>query len=197
MFLTKDFERTLFKLWRRRIENIESLVKSRKGRPLYFRKYDRDRGIKQLEELANQIVTKQGAKKELNSVTVYRKTRQISGTSFRRQSRLIQLAKTHLKGAIIYAFWKNRRCMYVGKGKSWKRLLGYQNSVYLHNATRISVRGISGPSQLGKAECLSKHLFNPQYNKITPAKTKHGKPCPVCKAKRQIRLELRSLFRLK
>ena len=70
----------------------------------------------------------------------------------------------------MYSFWKGRQCLYVGKGKSWTRLKGYEKSVYLRDATTVRVRGVTSPSHLAKAECLMRHLLDPRDNRIRPAK---------------------------
>ena len=96
-----------------------------------------------------------------------------------------------------YSFWRGKKCLYLGKGKSWKRLRSYRKTIYVHQGTLLKVRGITSKSHLGKAECLAHHLDKPGHNIIRPARTKWGKGCPVCKATREIRNDLKSLFHLK
>jgi len=136
--------------------------------------------------LADAIVTKQGAAEELRAVTKYEKRRTIKGHGTEaRFARVITWAEAKLTGAIVYSFWRKKNCLYVGKGDSWKRLRSYHKSIYLHHANLLKILGITSNSQVGKAECLVKHLYKPRDNKIDPAKTKWSKACPVCKAKKR------------
>jgi len=189
----KQFDKKLHELWQRRIVHIESLVRKRQGRPKSFTKKNRDKGIRELEEMADEIVTKQGAKAELTKITAYKKRRQIKGRGIaNRYDRIIHWAEKKLPGAIIYAFWKKKRCLYVGQGITWKRLRSYEKSIYLKEATLLKIIGVTSTSQIDKAECLSKHLYSPRDNKIDPAKTKWSKACPVCSTKTKTRTALKT-----
>jgi hypothetical protein len=84
----------------------------------------------------------------------------------------------------------------VGKGKSWRRLRSYDRSAYLH-AQCIEVFEITSKSQLGKAECLATHLFEPRDQKVKPAKVKWGKACPICRKHDDVRDKLKTLFKMK
>lgn len=198
MALVKDFERELNDLWHRRTANVLSLVKTHRGRPKGFTKKHRERGIREVQDIAERILGRQGAREELRQVTAYQRRRQIRGRGLdARFSCIIQWAQDNLRGAIIYSFWNRNRCLYVGKGKSWRRLCAYRRSVYLKEATSVRVRGITSPSHLAKAECLSVHLFGPRDNSVRASKPKYAKGCPICHARLAIRDELRTLFRLR
>jgi len=67
----------------------------------------------------------------------------------------------------------------------------------LLQATCAEVFCVAGQSQLGKAECLATHLFNPRDNKMKASKVKWGKACPICKKHDQVRRDLKALFKMK
>lgn len=198
MALVKDFERRLNELWHRRTANVRSLVKTHRGRPKGFTRKHRERGIREVQDIAERILGRQGARDELDAVTAYQRRRQIRGRGLdARFSCIMEWAQDQLCGPIIYSFWRGKRCLYVGKGNSWRRLGAYRRSIYLVQATTVRVRGITSPSHLAKAECLSVHLFNPRDNSVKASKPKYAKVCPVCHARLAIRDELRTLFRLR
>jgi hypothetical protein len=197
MAVLKQFDRKLADLWHHRIANVESLVRKRVGKPKSFTVKRRDKGIKDLEALADKILTKQGAKKELAKITSYTRRHHIRGHGVLKRGGNMLSWAGNLPGIIVYSFWRGNRCLYVGKGGKWTRLKGYEKSVYVKEATVVKVRGITSKSFTGRAECLSKHLYKPRDNKIEPAKGKWSKACPVCKAKKQLRTNLRTLFKMK
>jgi len=106
-------------------------------------------------------------------------------------------SEARLEGPIVYAFGRGRKCLYVGKGSSWKRLCSYVKSAYLLQATCVEVFCITTRSQLGKTECLATHLFNPRDNKMKASRTKWGKACPICKKHDEVQKDLKSLFKMK
>jgi len=110
---------------------------------------------------------------------------------------MLDWAGSSLSGPIVYGFWKGNRCLYIGKGGSWRRLKSYEKSAYLLQATRIKAFCIKTKSQLAKAECLATHLFNPRDKKMKPAKVKWGKKCPICRKHDEVRRQVQNLFRLK
>ena len=106
-------------------------------------------------------------------------------------------AESALPGPIVYGFWRGRRCLYIGKGGSWRRLKSYEKSAYLLQATRIKAFCITTQSNLPKAECLATHLFDPRDKKMKPAKVKWGKKCPVCREHDFVQHQVQNLFKLK
>ncbi len=53
----------------------------------------------------------------------------------------------------MYSFWDRKKCLYVGKGKNWKRLRAYKRSVFLKYADRLKVLQVKSKSRLPSAEC--------------------------------------------
>jgi predicted nucleic acid-binding Zn ribbon protein len=63
--------------------------------------------------------------------------------------------------------------------------------------TRIDIYTIHRKSEVGKAECLAVHRFDPKQNRNRPSMRKYTKKCPICQATKQIDDELRDIFRLR
>lgn len=199
MGLAKRFARTLDTLWRRRTAKLRGYVIPRGvGQPQKFSRTVRDRMINRLLDQATVLLIRREGRSEFREVAPERRLRQIKGRGVaKRAENMLRWARLGLHGPIIYCFWKGDKCLYVGKGATWKRLKNYEKSAYLLQATCIEVFLVKSKSQLGKAECLATHLFEPRDKKIKPARSKWGKACPICQKHDAIRGELQALFRMK
>ncbi len=199
MALAKQFSNKLDKLWQRRTANLRSVVIPRGvGKPPTFSRQVRERLINDLLETASEILVKRDAPWEFNEVKRTRHLKHIDGRGLtQRGTNLLRWAAAKLNGPIVYVFWKSKKCLYVGKGTSWRRLKSYEKSAYLLQATCIEVFSIKTQGRLGKAECLATHLYEPRDQKVKPAKVKWGKCCPVCRKHDLVRQQLQTLFRMK
>jgi hypothetical protein len=199
MSLAKQFSKKLDILWKRRTAKIRDIVIPKKaGKPLGFAKKARDKNIGELLEIASDILVKRDGHSEFEKVKRHRHLTKIKGHGVNsRAKNMLAWAKSKLNGPIVYSFWNGKKCIYVGKGKSWKRLKNYDKSIYLKEARIIEVFCINTQGNLGKAECLATHLFEPRDNKVKAAKTKWGKECPICRKHDQMREELTSLFKIR
>jgi hypothetical protein len=106
-------------------------------------------------------------------------------------------SSTFLTGGIAYSFWAGDRCLYVGKGKNWKRLRAYKKSIYLKYADRLKALVVKTKGGLPSAESLEIHLHEPRYNVVKAAKVKWGQKCPISERHDELKDELDSLLRLK
>lgn len=201
MALSKQFSNKLDDLWKRRTNEVRKLViQPSAGKPKKFTRSIRDVLIADLLEIATNILVSKEGNRELNKIVIRRKLRNISGNGLlARGDNLVDWAEEHFgtNEPIVYGFWHGKHCLYVGKGKGWKRLRDYRKSAYLVQATNIEVFSIKGKSQVAKAECLAKHVFLPRDNVVKPAKVKWGKSCPVCEKHDSIRDEMNYLFAMK
>ncbi len=198
MALRTEFLSRLRRLMERRTDAIRRIVIPSKGIPKKMDRKIRDRLRVDLLDSASQILVKESAKKEFKKLISRRRLHFISGWGIEnRFSDLYSFARRNLKGPIIYSFWKGRKCLYVGKGKSHRRLRGYRNSHYLIAADSVRVRSVKSRNKLPSAECLAVHLFNPTKNTNKPAKVKWGRKCPICKRHDELKSDLDSLLRLK
>ncbi len=199
MSAAKQFSNKLDRLWQRRTASLRSHVIPRGvGKPPTFSKPVRQKFVNELLDNASDILINRDARSELSKITKSHHLKHIQGHGLAsRAENMLEWAKSALSGPIVYGFWKGRRCLYIGKGGSWRRLKSYEKSAYLLQATRIKAFCITTKSQVPKAECLATHLFDPRDKKMKPAKVKWGKKCPICRKHDGVRHQIQNLFRLK
>lgn len=164
-----------------------------------YSKKIRDKMKKKLLLAASEVLVHEHADKEFAKAVDDKHLRFIKGFGIAdRFDRIYRWARRTSDGPIIYAFWRRKRCLYVGKGKSYRRLKHYEKSVYLVQANCVEVWEVATESRLPRAECLAIHLFSPRDNKQKKAaKVKWGKRCPICKRHDEAASEIASLLKLK
>jgi len=195
---TTQFRRLLEKTMKRRMDGVLRLVIPQPGPPKKFNKRVKTQLQEEMLFAASQILVRKRAKHELKQLVARRRLRFIKGYGIDdRFEKLIGWAAKKLKRPIVYSFWSGRRCLYVGKGKNWKRLRAYKKSIFLKYADRLKVLLVKTRSRLPSAECLEIHLHEPRFNAIKAAKVKWGKKCPICERHDELKDELDSLLRLK
>jgi hypothetical protein len=199
MSASKQFSNKLDELWRRRTASLRShVIPQGVGKPLTFSKPVRQKFVNELLDDASNILIHRDARSALTQITASRHLKHIQGRGLgKRAENMLRWAESALSGPIVYGFWKGRRCLYIGKGGSWRRLKSYEKSAYLLQATRVKVFCITTKSNLSKAECLATHLFDPRDKKMKPAKVKWGKKCPICREHDFVRHQVHNLFKLK
>jgi hypothetical protein len=198
--LTTQFSRALDKALERRTDQLRRLiVPSEQGAPMKYTKRIRDRMKKKLMLAASTVLIHEHANKEFAKAVEDKHLRFIKGFGIRdRFDRIYRWARRVSNGPIIYAFWRGKKCLYVGKGKSYRRLKHYEKSIYLIHADCIEVWEVGSKARLPRAECLAIHLFSPRDNKQKKAaKVKWGKRCPICKRHDEAASEIASLLKLK
>ncbi|MBL9076005.1 MAG: hypothetical protein JNL08_00795 [Planctomycetes bacterium] len=196
MALHTQFHRKLDQLWKRKTATLRSLIKPKPGMPLGFTRKTRDRMIGDLLELATQALLRRDARRSFKDAVVKRRLFHLRGRGrLARGESLASFAKT-LSGPIVYAFWRGRHCLYVGKGKRPSRLVSHRKS-YGREADSVEVYFVRSRSYLPKAECLATHLFQPRDLAMRPSRAAWGKNCPICSRHDRIRRELFGLFALR
>jgi hypothetical protein len=200
MALTKQFLKSLDEALERRTEYLRRLVvPAGQGAPKKYTRKVRDRLKKKLLLAASDVLVRDQASAEFSRTKRNRHLRFISGFGVQdRFDRINAWAKRKIHGPIVYAFWRGKNCLYVGKGKSRRRLNHYEKSIYLLQADSLEVWEIKTKSQLPRAECLAIHLFDPRDNKQQKAaKVKWGKGCPICQRHDEVGSEIGALLRLR
>jgi hypothetical protein len=199
MALSRKFLDLLDELLERRTAAIRGIVVGREqGAPKQFTRKVRDRLKRELLETASRLLVRERAKREFARVFIQRRLKQINGFGPEdRFDRMFEWAGRKVRGPIVYSFWSGRKCLYVGKGKSYKRLRNYRNTLYLRPGCSLELWQITSRRALPSAECLAIHLFSPRANKNKAARVKWGSKCPICRKHDQIQAEIGSLLRLK
>jgi hypothetical protein len=198
MALATEFLRLLDRAMKRRTDAMRRLVIPTKGAPKKMNKRVRDSLRADLLDSASQLLVREKARKEFQRLATPRQLRFIAGHGIRKRfDNLYSWARENLHGPVIYSFWKGSRCLYVGKGKSYRRLSAYKGHHYLTVADSLKVWQVRSKNKVPSAECLAVHLFRPRFNENKPAKVKWGKKCPVCRSHDELKEDLDSLLRLK
>ena len=163
MALQKQFDRKLDDMWHRRSAAIRAHVRRPAGPVKQLSRKKRERGLNELVGLAEAILCRKIAKQRLDRATRAMKRKMLNEWGPQaKYDAMIDWAKRHIRGPMIYTFWRGNKCLYVGKGKSWRRLVAYRRDRVMTQATSVRVRMVESRKWLPVAECLSVHLFAPK-----------------------------------
>jgi hypothetical protein len=204
MALTTRFERELQKLFHRRTSWLRRAIgKKRPGRPPIFNREKAEPKLRQLGEVATQILVGRRARGEfVRAVDGKRQWHVKRGKGFgvdAKRERFKHWYNRHIGSSnCVYAFWSSRGCIYVGRTlRGHGRPAGWFDRAWFLPVKRIDIYPMRRPSEVPKAECLAMHLFDPSENKNWPSIGRHKKKCPICRATKEIDRELKSIFRLR
>jgi ribosomal protein L33 len=194
----KQFVTSLNQLIDRRTDRIRRLVIPSKGPTKKFDKARRDQMRNSILESASRVLVRKRAWEEFQELVGPRSLRLIRGRGDSgRFNHIYGWASKRFESPIIYSFWRGKKCLYVGKGSSYRRLAGYKNNTLLSKSDCIEVWPVRSKRRLPAAECLAVHYFRPSENENKPARVKWGRKCPICRRHDELREELDSLHRLK
>jgi|SRR2546428_1958228 len=198
----RRFEDGLDKLFAERTHWLRGLVRRRSpGRPPTFNRKKVQRRIRQLQENAESALVGNVFRPDFDKLYDSRHYWRAGG---RRGIPIKRKAfgrfweekiRTH---KYIYLFWEDGTCRYVGRtGRSRRRPQTHFTKPWFRSVSRIDVYSSRTASALPKLECLAVHRFQPTENRVRPANRKWSKKCPICKTRREIRQEVKQIFRLR
>jgi hypothetical protein len=204
MALTKDFERGLEKLFQRRTAWLRRAVgKKRPGpAPLFTKAKVRPR-LEGLTEIARKILLRRRGKGEfMRAVDSKRRWFPKKGKGFgvgaKRSAFKSWYGRNIRSRNCVYVFWSSGVCEYVGRTVRGRgRPAGWFDKFWFPSVTRIDIYAVRNASLVPRAECLAIDRFDPRRNVNSASKPKYAKKCPVCSATKEIRQELKDLFRLR
>lgn len=202
MAFSRQFEKSLDKLFRERTAWLRSkLGLKRPGKPPQFSRKKVNKGIRKLQELASEAFSKGLAKSAFEDHVSERRSWHVKGHGRREKRQLFSrwfkdtFGEAH---GCVYSFWNGKKCLYVGRtGRGGSRPSHHFKSYWFSYATRVTIFGVRGKSNLPMVECLAIHYFSPSYNSNSASTKKWTKACPLCEIHKAIELELRSIFRLR
>jgi hypothetical protein len=177
------------------------LTKANPGPVPKLNKRQRDRAIAHLQEIASNALARKMARRVFQRSVVKRKTWMTKGwgtggklKEFRAWAR----KKIDRKSGKVYVFWNGKKCCYVGRTRgSGSRPSQKFKRGWFKGTTRIDVYMATTKGQIPRLECLAAHRFLPSRNKIKVAKEKWTPKCPVCVLHKEIKTELRGVFRFR
>lgn len=196
------FNHILYKMYKKRTHWLHTaLSRPKPGRPPSFNGKYRRRSIRELQSIASRSQARRLAKKEFKRFQARKKTWQVTGHGLagkKRRFRAWVRQWLRPRRGKVYVFWFGDRCLYVGrtKGRGYRPVRHF-DSDWFGKATRIEVFSIRKRSATPLLECLGIHRFLPEKNKSTAATEAWTPKCPLCRLHRDIRTELRQIFRLR
>ncbi len=197
-----EFHKELIQLFKKRTYKLYNSIgdKTRGPNPEISREKV-DSSIKKLQEIASTILAPKLAKEEFEENAGKKRKRKIKGRGVKEKKTLFKQwynSVFHNQDHLVYVFWSKRKCIYVGRtGRGGSRPINHFEKHWFGSVTRIDIYPARSKSHTPKLECLARHHFEPSRNKYLPAKAKYTQRCPLCKVHKQIRHELKTIFRLR
>ena len=196
------FEKKLDQLFFERTYSLRSKLglKKRGPKPQLTRKKI-SKAIEDLQDLTSNILAKGLAKKEFKKNAGPKKARKIVGRGWKEQKQIFENwfeKKFPDQNELVYVIWNGKKCLYVGRtGTGGSRPSSHFNRKDIPKLTRIDIYPAKSKAYTPKLECLAAHRFEPSVNKYKPSKKKWTKKCPLCAVHKQIKRDLRKIFRFK
>lgn len=197
-----QFKKKLDSLFSKRSHWLQTVVwANRRGKPPKFDRPTVNRGVIDLQRLAEDALAKKYWRTELSNHVEEKRKWHKKGRGREEQKNNFKKWFDEKFGSknCIYIFQDSRgKCVYVGRTiVGGSRPAGHFEKYWFSKVRRIDVYSVKSYSQVPKIECLAIHLFEPQENKISATNPKWTKNCPLCEKKYYIKTELHSIFRLK
>lgn len=202
MAYVNQFVNALDELFRKRTYKLRSKIGSKiPGQPPKITKKFIDKEIANLQEIASHALANKLAKSEFYKYAYKKKAWHVKGHGIDEKKRLFEEwfrnNFPNLK-TCIYVFWRNKKCIYVGRtGSGGSRPSSHFIKFWFSNTNRIDIFPSTFASHTPKLECLAIHHFEPVRNKKRSATKKWTKECPLCAIHKNIEGQLRKIFKLK
>jgi hypothetical protein len=202
MAFSKSFEDELNKLFGQRTDWLRrKLGTSKAGKPPMFSRKKVDSGIRRLQAIASSALAGKLARSEFDEHVPSPRNYHIKGRGpGDKKEQFERWFSAHFgdKKGFIYAFWGNKKCIYVGRtGAGGSRPSSHMKTYWFSGVRRVTIYAVSRRSHIPKLECLAIHRFQPTQNKNKAATRKWTKACPLCTTHKYIESELRDIFRLR
>jgi hypothetical protein len=199
---TTRFDEVLSDLFRARTHNLRSFVVTKRGRSPKVTKKRVFRAIAKLQDIAEQIYFRSRDCKQILKGYDYKRRWHSKNKGHGRTAK-----KRNFKGwydkhistkNCVYVFWNKKGCLYIGRTLNGKgRPTGHFEKHWFGKASRVDVYGFDRKRDVSRFECVTTHKWAPSYSRITPASKRYYSRCPICDGRREVRDEIKSLFRLR
>lgn len=201
MALARQFQKGLQALFARRTAWLLSAVgRKRPGPAPKFTRAKVKPKVERLVALAREILIRRRARQAFANAIVHKAAWRVKGVGVRARTADFKRWYDRKIGRrnCVYTLWAGRRCMYVGRTERGKgRPTHCFDKYWFRGITRIDVFSIRSPKRVPMAECLATHLFEPRKQIQNPGHIKYAIRCPVCSVVKDIKSDLRGLFKLR
>jgi hypothetical protein len=164
-----------------------------------LKKRQRERAIKRLQGIASDALAKRLAKKHFERSVIRQKAWYMKGRGVEKKlEQFGDWAKKQIdrESGKVYVFWHKKKCLYVGRtGGRGSRPSNHFKKSWFKSTTRIVVYMAPHRRDIPRLECLAVHRFLPAANKVRAAKEKWTPRCPLCTLHKEIKTEIRTIFR--
>lgn len=195
------FNHRLDRLYERRTGWLRSVLKPNRGQILRLNEKQRERYIKDLQDIASEAVARQMAKDEFKHSVRNTKIWRTKGWGTDKKIKEFRAwakKKIDQRSGKVYVFWQKRKCLYVGRtrGRGSRPSQHFRKS-WFKRTTRIAVYMAPHKRDIPRLECLAVHRFLPAKNKVRAAKERWTPKCPLCRLHRRVKTEIREIFRFR
>jgi hypothetical protein len=197
----KQFNDVLDRLYERRTDRLRRLLNRKPGPLLTLTKKKRESKIRELQEIASKALAKGLARREFDKVVEARNTWHTKGWG---RDKKLKKFRTWVRDKIspkrgkVYVFWKESECRYIGRtGGRGTRPSRHFKRWWFNGTTRIDVYTTFQRKSAPRLECLAIHHFRPTRNKVKAASQSWTPRCPLCAVHKEIRTELRAIYRFR
>jgi hypothetical protein len=196
-----QFNHALDRLYERRTDKLRHILAGKAGPLLTLTKKKRDSTIRELQEIISKALAKTIAKRGFKTLVIHKKTWRTKGWGTDKKKKIFRAwvrKKISPKRGKIYVFWKKRECRYVGRTRGrGSRPSHHFKRGWFNRTTRIDVYSAHRRRSIPLLECLAIHRFRPTRNKVKASKQNWTPRCPLCTLHKQIRTELRKIYRFR
>lgn len=197
-----EFRRELDGLYEKRTDFIRNYLSNKRGARAVLTSSRLRETIRRLQQLDEDDNARPYAKEWFRKRTAQRRAWYVSQRKGHTQDQKRATFKKWYDQRIgtdycVYLLWKGRRCWYVGRTKRGRgRPTAHFDKRWFAGVTRLDVYEVPRRRDLPTLECLAIHLHHPVRNKQKAATQKWTSKCPLCKEQKEIRDEVRAVFRL-
>jgi hypothetical protein len=197
-----SFKKELSKAFEKRTNWLRTSIFSKKpGKPPAFTRKTVNKTISKLQDIVSNALSSKLARTEFNNCSKRKMSWHVKGRGpENKKVRFDEWFNNKFSGnkSVVYVFWGNNRCIYVGRtGNGGERPSKHFEKHWFNQVKRIDIYSARTATYNSKLECLAQHYFQPIKNKYKASKPKYMKSCPLCIIHKNIKKELRQIFRFK
>jgi len=201
--IATQFDDELFGLFQARTHALRASIWPSPGPGVHITKQKVRRAIKRLTSLSEAALLRSKHVRRLLKNFDYRKQWHVTkskghGRDAKRRNFKQWYERKITTRNCVYALWNGKRCLYVGRTLNGKgRPTHHFDRHWFGAVSRVDVFAFDRKRGVPRFECLFTHRHEPSYSTIRPASKKYYLRCPICENSKEIRREVKALFRLR
>lgn len=199
----RKFDEKLSSLLIARVYPLKASVWPKIGKPPRVTKSKREKTIREIRDLVTETLLKTKSSKEIFKDHQYKrqwhpKRGKPRGIAAKKSAFKKWYEKKITVRNCVYIFWQDSKCLYVGRTINGKhRPANHFKKKWFRKATRIDIYAFDLKRDVPRYECMRTHRHHPSESKIKPSRHKYYSRCPICETNREVKSEIKYLFRLR